>query len=322
MIAKTEEVCALLLLGLPLGLRVGADGTNHRYEEGDHVPLPVCQQERLQFFHLLRQTQKQKDGVIQKFFREQIASGRKARGSREQWEGSQEARAARRARGRRKQGVASRGKASGRARGSREQREGSREARATGGASRSDEQRDRERQRQRVRHISFFLLIYGWICFILLMNNDSVFLLYLKDLLFSLKDSHNQAGIVYNGGLVPLLKLLDSKNGCLQHNAAFALYGIAENEDNVSDFIKVGGVQKLQDSEFVNQATKDCVAKTIKRLEEKINGRVLKHLLYLMRVGEKAVQRLIALALAHLCSPEDQRTIFIDDDGIVSVQQP
>ncbi|XP_065035171.1 ARM REPEAT PROTEIN INTERACTING WITH ABF2, partial [Musa acuminata AAA Group] len=137
-----------------------------------------------------------------------------------------------------------------------------------------------------------------------------------KDLLFSLKDSHNQAGIVYNGGLVPLLKLLDSKNGCLQHNAAFALYGIAENEDNVSDFIKVGGVQKLQDSEFVNQATKDCVAKTIKRLEEKINGRVLKHLLYLMRVGEKAVQRLIALALAHLCSPEDQRTIFIDDDGI------
>ncbi|CAL9082753.1 unnamed protein product [Musa acuminata var. zebrina] len=45
MIAKTEEVCALLLLGLPRGLRVGADGTNHRYGEGDRVPLPVCQQE-------------------------------------------------------------------------------------------------------------------------------------------------------------------------------------------------------------------------------------------------------------------------------------
>ncbi|CAL9769119.1 unnamed protein product [Musa acuminata subsp. burmannicoides] len=44
MIAKTEEVCALLLLALPRGLRVGADGTNHRYEEGDRVPLPVCQQ--------------------------------------------------------------------------------------------------------------------------------------------------------------------------------------------------------------------------------------------------------------------------------------
>ncbi|CAL9769123.1 unnamed protein product, partial [Musa acuminata subsp. burmannicoides] len=66
-------------------------------------------------------------------------------------------------------------------------------------------------------------------------------------------DSHNQASIVYNGSLVPLLKLLDSKNGCLQHNAAFALYGIAENEDNVSDFIKVGGVQKLQDGKFIIQ---------------------------------------------------------------------
>ncbi|XP_065034862.1 ARM REPEAT PROTEIN INTERACTING WITH ABF2-like isoform X2 [Musa acuminata AAA Group] len=110
------------------------------------------------------------------------------------------------------------------------------------------------------------------------------------------QDSHNQAGIVYNGGLVPLLKLLDSKNGCLQHNAAFALYGIADNEDNVSDFIKVGGVQKLQDGEFIIQ--------------------VLNHLLYLMRVGEKAVQRRIALALAHLCSLEDQRTIFIDDNGL------
>ncbi|CAL9176403.1 unnamed protein product [Musa hybrid cultivar] len=128
-------------------------------------------------------------------------------------------------------------------------------------------------------------------------------------------DSHNQAGIVYNGGLVPLLKLLDSKNRCLQHNAAFALYGIAENEDNVSDFIKAGGVQKLQDGEFIIQATKDCVAKTMKRLEEMINGPVLKYFLYLMRVGEKAVQRGIALALAYLCSPDDQRTIFIDDDG-------
>ncbi|XP_064941067.1 ARM REPEAT PROTEIN INTERACTING WITH ABF2-like [Musa acuminata AAA Group] len=137
-----------------------------------------------------------------------------------------------------------------------------------------------------------------------------------------LKDSHKQAGIVYNGGLVPLLKLLDSKNRCLQHIVAFALYGIAENEDNVSDFIKVGGVQKLQDGEFIIQATKDRVAKTMKRLEEKINGPVLKHLLYLMRVGEKVVQRRIALALAHLCLPEDQRTIFIDDDGTVSVQQP
>ncbi|KAH7522347.1 hypothetical protein FEM48_Zijuj07G0128700 [Ziziphus jujuba var. spinosa] len=130
------------------------------------------------------------------------------------------------------------------------------------------------------------------------------------------QDAHNQAGIAHNGGLVPLLKLLDSKNGSLQHNAAFALYGLADNEDNVSDFIRVGGIQKLQDGEFIVQATKDCVAKTLKRLEEKIHGRVLNHLLYLMRVGEKNVQRRVALALAHLCSPDDQRTIFIDSNGM------
>ncbi|CAN6346934.1 unnamed protein product, partial [Urochloa humidicola] len=36
----------------------------------------------------------------------------------------------------------------------------------------------------------------------------------------------------------------------------------------------------------------------------------------MMRVGEKSVQRRVALALAHLCAPEDQRTIFIDNNGL------
>lgn len=44
------------------------------------------------------------------------------------------------------------------------------------------------------------------------------------------QDSHNQAGIAHSGGLEPLLKLLSSRNGSLQHNAAFALYGLADNE--------------------------------------------------------------------------------------------
>ncbi|MQL73796.1 hypothetical protein Taro_006159, partial [Colocasia esculenta] len=110
------------------------------------------------------------------------------------------------------------------------------------------------------------------------------------------QDAHNQAGIAFGGALTPLLKLLDSKNGSLQHNAAFALYGLADNEDNVTDFIKVGGVQRLQDGEFIAQ--------------------VLKLLLYLMRVTEKVVQRRVALALAHLCSPDDHRTIFIDNNGL------
>ncbi|XP_031122806.1 ARM REPEAT PROTEIN INTERACTING WITH ABF2-like [Ipomoea triloba] len=130
------------------------------------------------------------------------------------------------------------------------------------------------------------------------------------------QDSHNQAGIAHSGGIMPLLRLLDSKNGNLQHNAAFALYGLADNEDNVADLIKVGGVQKLQDGEFIVQPTRDCVAKTLKRLEEKIHGRVLGHLLYLMRVEENVVQRRVALALAHLSSPEDHKTIFLDNNGL------
>ncbi|KAK9282320.1 hypothetical protein L1049_005234 [Liquidambar formosana] len=130
------------------------------------------------------------------------------------------------------------------------------------------------------------------------------------------QDTHNQAGIAHSGGVVPLLKLLDSKNGSLQHNAAFALYGLADNEDNVADLVRVGGVQKLVDGEFIAQPTRDCVAKTLKRLGEKINGRVLNQLLYLIRFTEKAIQRRVALALAHLCSPDDQKTIFIDSNGL------
>ncbi|XP_028100108.1 ARM REPEAT PROTEIN INTERACTING WITH ABF2-like [Camellia sinensis] len=43
---------------------------------------------------------------------------------------------------------------------------------------------------------------------------------------------------------------------------------------------------------------------------------VLSHLLYLMRIVEKTVQRRVALALANLCSAEDLRTIFIDNNGL------
>ena len=34
-----------------------------------------------------------------------------------------------------------------------------------------------------------------------------------------------------------------------------------------------------------------------------------------MRVSEKAVQIQVALALAHLCAPDDRKAIFIDSDG-------
>lgn len=127
----------------------------------------------------------------------------------------------------------------------------------------------------------------------------------------------------------PLMDLLESRNGNLQHNAAFALYGLADNEDNIADIVRdgepacavlycvrhisywryqhevhmaahtitrvgldqasgviyqakwgsdpavlfaTGGVQRLQRADLIVQASKDCVQKTIKRLEEKITG--------------------------------------------------
>lgn len=37
-----------------------------------------------------------------------------------------------------------------------------------------------------------------------------------------------------------------------------------------------------------------------------------------MQTADRAVPRLVSLALAHLCSPEDQRTIFIDNNGLLN----
>ncbi|TQD99307.1 hypothetical protein C1H46_015096 [Malus baccata] len=130
------------------------------------------------------------------------------------------------------------------------------------------------------------------------------------------QEIHNQAGIAQNGGIKPLIELLGSENISLQHNAAFCLYGLADNEDNTATIIKFGGVQKLQDGEFIAQQTRECVAKSLKRLEEKICGRVLNHLLYMMRVEDKATQRRVALALAHLCNPSDRENIFISNKGL------
>jgi hypothetical protein len=64
------------------------------------------------------------------------------------------------------------------------------------------------------------------------------------------------------------------------------------------------------------QASKDCVQKTLKRLEEKISGRVLRHLLYLLRSVDKETQRRVAIALAHLSGEDDQRLIFVDGGGL------
>ena len=51
----------------------------------------------------------------------------------------------------------------------------------------------------------------------------------------------------------PLLELMASRNGNLQHNAAFALYGLADSEDNIAAIVRQGGVQALQQCELLVQ---------------------------------------------------------------------
>lgn len=52
-----------------------------------------------------------------------------------------------------------------------------------------------------------------------------------------------------------------------QHNAAFALYGLSDNEDNLLEFVREGAVQRINECELVVQASRDCVNKLMKRLQ-------------------------------------------------------
>ncbi|KAK1408343.1 hypothetical protein QVD17_40044 [Tagetes erecta] len=86
--------------------------------------------------------------------------------------------------------------------------------------------------------------------FALELRNQSI--LVLSDLWQCLPDTHNQADITHGGGIVPLLKLLDSRNGTLTHNGGFALWS-ADNEDKVAKFLRVGSVRNQIDGAFVLQ---------------------------------------------------------------------
>jgi hypothetical protein len=108
--------------------------------------------------------------------------------------------------------------------------------------------------------------------------------------------------------------------------------------------LHTGGVQRLQRADLIVQASKDCVQKTIKRLEEKITGaahpqqvsgqcccccnshlrqscpsaksaavlpagKVLHQILYAMYSSDRAVQQRVATALARLAATADLKTV-------------
>ncbi len=64
------------------------------------------------------------------------------------------------------------------------------------------------------------------------------------------------------------------------------------------------------------QPSKDCVQKTLKRLEEKIAGKVLNQILYSMNCSEPTLQHRTATALARLAREGDLKTVFVDRKGL------
>lgn len=137
------------------------------------------------------------------------------------------------------------------------------------------------------------------------------------------QNADNQAGIVQSGGLQPLLSLLDSDSGNLQHNAAFALYGLADNEDNITDIIREDGVRRLLECKTIVQQSKDCVQKTLKRLEDKLKirdppaRRPIARLMYLMQNStSREVRQRFATALAYLVTDSDLRLVFAERGGL------
>ena len=70
------------------------------------------------------------------------------------------------------------------------------------------------------------------------------------------------------------------------------------------EFVKEGAVQRVQGVDLVAQASRDCVNKTLKRLQERLLPRVLGQILYIMQGSTPAIRQRIAVALCNLTTPE------------------
>jgi hypothetical protein len=66
----------------------------------------------------------------------------------------------------------------------------------------------------------------------------------------------------------------------------------------------------------VLQPSKDCVQKTLKRLEERMQGRVLAQILYSMHCADGRMRHRTATALARLAREQDLKHVFVDRKGL------
>ncbi|KAF5452487.1 hypothetical protein F2P56_027481 [Juglans regia] len=131
---------------------------------------------------------------------------------------------------------------------------------------------------------------------------------------FAATDSDCKVHIVQRGAVRPLIEMLQSSDVQLREMSAFALGRLAQDMHNQAGIAHSGGLVpllKLLDSK--NGSLQHNAAFALYGLAD---NEVLNYLLYLLRGAEKAVQRRVSLALAHLCSPDALRTIFIDNNGL------
>ena len=64
------------------------------------------------------------------------------------------------------------------------------------------------------------------------------------------------------------------------------------------------------------QPSRDCVQKTLKRLEERTQGKVLNNIIYSLISSNALIQQRTAVALTRLVREKDLRQVFVDRKGI------
>ncbi|CAG9464571.1 unnamed protein product [Pedinophyceae sp. YPF-701] len=129
-------------------------------------------------------------------------------------------------------------------------------------------------------------------------------------------DRDTQAGLLESAALPHLLALLQSPLAEVQHNASFVLYGLSDNSDNVPELIRGGLVTELESVVPHSQQGEDCVARTMKRLAERLlEPRVVRQVMAMVGSACVTVRRNAAVALALLVDPKYLSQVMLESRG-------
>ncbi|WZZ38649.1 hypothetical protein YC2023_034908 [Brassica napus] len=114
---------------------------------------------------------------------------------------------------------------------------------------------------------------------------------------FASTDSDCKVHIVQRGAVRPLIEMLQSPYVQLKEMSAFALGRLAQDSHNQAGIAHSGGLEPLL--KLLSSRNGSLQHNAAFALYGLADNEVLRHLLYLMRISEKSIQRRLALALAH-----------------------